>query len=77
MVEVMEPQTPEEAAALRALAEKHRRRHRWVALLPSVAVSFFTTAILHVIWHGSSDATKDPGVLKPHSWRTCSFTPAR
>ena len=28
-------------------------------------------------WEGYSDATKDPGVLKPHSWRTCSFTPAR
>jgi Adenylate and Guanylate cyclase catalytic domain len=24
-----------------------------------------------------SDATKDSGFLKPHNWRTCSFTPAR
>jgi hypothetical protein len=49
MTESMDPQTPEETAALRALAATHRRR--WVALLPSVAVSFFTTAILYVIWH--------------------------
>jgi hypothetical protein len=27
-----EPQTPEEKAALRALAVTHYRRHRWIAL---------------------------------------------
>jgi hypothetical protein len=52
MTESTGPQTPEEAAALRALAAKHRRRHRWIALLLSMAVSVFTTAILHAIWHG-------------------------
>jgi hypothetical protein len=33
-----EPQTPEEAAALRELVVKHRRRHRWIALVFSVCV---------------------------------------
>jgi hypothetical protein len=34
------------------LAVKHRRRHRWVALVFSVCVSVHTTAILHTLWHG-------------------------
>jgi hypothetical protein len=46
------PQTPEEAAALRALAARHRRRHWWLAWLPSVAVSFHTTLALSVCRHG-------------------------
>jgi hypothetical protein len=46
-----DPQTPEEAAALHVLATTHRRRHRWVALLSSVAVSVHTTSILYTIWH--------------------------
>jgi hypothetical protein len=45
-----EPQTPEEAAALRELAVKHRRRHRWVALVVSTNVSVHTTVILHTVW---------------------------
>jgi hypothetical protein len=32
MAEPTEPLTPEEEAALRALAARHRCRHRWVAL---------------------------------------------
>jgi hypothetical protein len=51
MAESTEPQTPEEAA-LRALAAKHRRRHRWIALLSSVIVSTHTTVILATTWHG-------------------------
>jgi hypothetical protein len=50
MTESAEPQTSEEAAALRTLATKHRRRHRWVALLSSMVVSVHTTIILHTIW---------------------------
>jgi hypothetical protein len=46
-----EPQTPEEDTALRALAAKHRHRHRWIALCWSVSVSGHTTIILHTIWH--------------------------
>ena len=52
MAASVDPQTPEEAAALRALATKHRRRHRWVALLSSVVVSGHTTIILHTLWDG-------------------------
>jgi hypothetical protein len=51
MTESAEPQTPEEAAALRALAARHRRRHRWVALHSSMVVSVHATIILHTIWH--------------------------
>jgi hypothetical protein len=47
----VDPQTPEEAA-WRALATKHRRRHRWVALFSSVVVSGHTTIILHTLWDG-------------------------
>jgi hypothetical protein len=52
MDESPEPQTPEEVAALRALAVTHRRRHRWVALVVSLNVSIHTTVILHTIWDG-------------------------
>jgi hypothetical protein len=45
-----EPQTPEEAAALRALAVTHHRRHRWVALCCRLCVSVHTTVILHTVW---------------------------
>jgi hypothetical protein len=47
----VEPQTPEEAVALRELAATHRRRHRSLALFCSVTVSVHTTIILHTIWH--------------------------
>ena len=50
MTESADPQTPEEAA-LRALATKHRRRHRWVALFSSLVVSAHTTIILYTVWH--------------------------
>jgi membrane protein YdbS with pleckstrin-like domain len=46
-----EPQTPEEAAALRALAVKHQRRHRWIALFWSLCVSVHTTVILYTVCH--------------------------
>jgi len=46
-----EPQTPEEEAALRALAVTHQRRHRWIALCCSLCVSVHTTVILHTVWH--------------------------
>jgi hypothetical protein len=52
MAESTEPQTPEEVAALCALAVKHRRGHRWVALVLSMSVSVHTTVILHTLWHG-------------------------
>jgi hypothetical protein len=55
------PQTPEEAAALRALAA--RRRRRWLAWLPSVAVSVHTTLALSVCWHGWPLDAWDLGVL--------------
>ena len=51
MAAAVEPQTPEEVAALRELAATHRRRHRWLALFCSVIVSVHTTIILHTIWH--------------------------
>jgi hypothetical protein len=54
---------PEEEAALRALEATHRRRRRWVALLLSVAVSYFTTAILLVIWHGWPLDARDLAML--------------
>ena len=46
----MEPQTSEEEAALRALAVKHQRRHRWMALFCSLCVSVHTLVILHTVW---------------------------
>ena len=52
MVEAAEPLTPEEEAALRELAVKHQRRHRWLALFVSVTVSGHTTIILHTLWTG-------------------------
>jgi hypothetical protein len=51
MTESTEPQTPDEEAALRALAAKHRRRHQWVALFSSVTVSVHTTLILETAWN--------------------------
>jgi len=51
MAAPVEPQTPEEEAALRELAARHRRQHRWVALVSSMVVSVHTTIILHTIWH--------------------------
>jgi hypothetical protein len=50
MAASIEPQTPEEDAALRELAATHRRQHRWVALFSSVVVSVHTTIILYTIW---------------------------
>jgi hypothetical protein len=50
MAASIEPQTPEEDAALRELAATHRRRHRCVALFSSVVVSVHATIILHTIW---------------------------
>ena len=50
MAASVEPQTPEEAAALRELAATHRRRHRWLALGWSVTVSAHATLILDTIW---------------------------
>jgi hypothetical protein len=44
-----EPQTPEEEAALRALAARHQRRRRWIALFWSVSVSVHATLILHTL----------------------------
>jgi hypothetical protein len=49
MAASVEPQTPEEEAALRELAATHRRRHRWFALFWSVIASVHTTVILHTI----------------------------
>jgi len=57
------PQTLEKAAALRAVAVTHRRRHRWVALVPSVYVSVHTTIILHTIWHDWPLDARDLGPL--------------
>jgi hypothetical protein len=50
MAASVEPETPEEDAALCELAAKHRHRHRWLALFWSVAVSGHTTIILNTIW---------------------------
>jgi hypothetical protein len=58
-----EPQTPEEEAALRALAIKHRRRHRWIALFWSVSVSVHVTLILHTLWDGWPLQERDVGLL--------------
>jgi hypothetical protein len=52
MTESTAPQTPEEEAALHALAIKHRRRHWWIALYASVTVSVHTTLLLHTLWDG-------------------------
>jgi hypothetical protein len=57
------PQTPEEEAALRTLAARHRRRRWWLAWLPSVAVSVHTTLALFVCWHGWPLGAWDLGVL--------------
>lgn len=38
MTESTEPQPADAEAALRTLADTHRRRHRWVALFSSVTV---------------------------------------
>lgn len=50
MAETIEPQTPEEDAALRELAAT--RRHRWFALFWSLTISAHATIILHTIWDG-------------------------
>ena len=52
MAASVEPQTPDEAAALHELAATHRRRHRWFALSWSVILSVHVTVILHTIGHG-------------------------
>jgi hypothetical protein len=52
MAEVIAPQTPEEAAALRALEAKHQRQRRGVALFANVVVSFYARFILGSLWHG-------------------------
>ena len=63
MAESVEPQTPEEEAALRELAAKHRCRHRWFALFWSVTASVHTTVILHTIWHDWPLDARDLGRL--------------
>jgi hypothetical protein len=63
MTESAAPQTPEEEAALRALAATHRRRHRWLALFWSVTVSVHTTIILPTIWHDWPLDARDLGPL--------------
>jgi hypothetical protein len=63
MAEPTEPLTPEEEAALRALAARHRCRHRWVALFWSMTVSVHTTIILHTIWDGWPLNDRDLGRL--------------
>jgi hypothetical protein len=63
MAEPTAPLTPEEEAALRALATRHRRRHRGIALFWSVSVSIHTTIILHTIWNGWLLSARDLGPL--------------
>ena len=63
MAASVEPQTPDEEAALRELAATHRRRHRWVALFWSLCVSVHTTIILHTIWHDWPLDARDLGLL--------------
>jgi hypothetical protein len=63
MAASIEPQTPEEDAALHELAATHRRRHRWVALFSSVVVSVHTTIILHTIWQNWPLDARDLGRL--------------
>jgi hypothetical protein len=63
MAASVEPQTPEEAAALRELAATHHRRHRCFALFWSVTVSVHTTIILHTIWHDWPLDARDLGRL--------------
>jgi hypothetical protein len=63
MAASVEPQTPEEEAALRELAGTHRRRHRWFALFWSVTISAHTTIILHTIWHDWPLDARDLGPL--------------
>jgi hypothetical protein len=63
MAASVESQTPEEDAALRALAITHRRRHRWFALFWSVTVSVHATIVLHTIWHSWPLSTRDLGPL--------------
>jgi hypothetical protein len=59
----VEPQTSEEAAALRDLAATHQRRHRWLALCCRVTVSVHTTLILHTIWQDWPLDARDLGWL--------------
>jgi hypothetical protein len=63
MAESINPQTPEEAAALRELAATHRRRHRWIALFLSMVVSVHATLILHASWQDWPLDTRDLIVL--------------
>jgi hypothetical protein len=63
MAASIEPQTPEEAAALRELAATHRRRHRWLALYYSVCISVHATLILHAVWHDWPLDARDLGPL--------------
>jgi hypothetical protein len=62
MAESAGPQTPEEAA-LRALAAKHRRRHRWVSLFGSLCVSVHATVILATAWDRWPLHARDLGPL--------------
>ena len=59
MAASVEPQTPEEEAALRELAATHRRRHPWYALFCSVTISVHTTLILYAVWHDWPLAARD------------------
>jgi hypothetical protein len=63
MAASVEPQTPEEEAALRELVAMHRRRHRWIALGCSVPVSVHAMMILHTIWHNWPLDARDLGRL--------------
>jgi hypothetical protein len=63
MMASVEPQTPEETAALRELAATHRRRHWWLALCWSVTVSAHVTLILYTIWQDWPLDARDLGPL--------------
>jgi hypothetical protein len=58
-----EPQTPEEEAALRALAVTHQRWHRRLTLCCSLCVSVHTTVNLHTVWYGWPLYERDLGPL--------------
>jgi hypothetical protein len=63
MAASVEPQTPEEATALRELAATLRHRHRWYALFCSVTVSAHTTFILYAIGRDWPLAARDLGPM--------------
>jgi len=60
MAEPVEPHTPEEAA-LRELATRPRRQHRWLALGWSVTASRHATLIRHTVRHDRPLDARDLG----------------